>query len=177
MYLHLFCGTLICPLSIWQLVLTLEWICWTGKIVTNAFPMSTDVIQVFKPLPTDRRRIKVLQEWYAIHTSTTRTNRFLKSVCSATRPWCSPFNSHISHVLVTESETSRIKMIFLVYVEKHKMSKRLLIKRYRLTIALKFFVLVAKTQLRSMVIFLQVIFSLFCIKYKFFCLYVSLKHI
>jgi len=55
---QLFCGTLICPLSIWQLGLKLEWICWNKK---NAFPRSTDIIQVLNELPTDKSHIKVPQ--------------------------------------------------------------------------------------------------------------------
>jgi len=54
---NLFCGALICPLLIWQLVLKLECICCTGKNVTNVFPRSTDIIQVLSELPTDKRHL------------------------------------------------------------------------------------------------------------------------
>ena len=46
--LNLFCGTLICPLSIWQL---------EQRKSCNAFPWPTDVIQVLNELPTDKRHI------------------------------------------------------------------------------------------------------------------------
>jgi len=52
----LFCGTLICPLSILKLGLKLECKCGT---VSNAFPRSTDLIHVLNELPTDIRHIKV----------------------------------------------------------------------------------------------------------------------
>jgi len=42
----LFCGTLICPLSIWQLGFKLECICWTGKNDTNSFSRSSGIKQV-----------------------------------------------------------------------------------------------------------------------------------
>jgi len=48
------------------------------KIVTNAFPRSTDIIQVLNDLPTDKGHtcIMVQQyiECYALHTSKTRKN-------------------------------------------------------------------------------------------------------
>jgi len=50
----LICGALIYPLSIWQLGIYLERICWTGKSVTNDFPWSTYIIQVFNELQTDK---------------------------------------------------------------------------------------------------------------------------
>jgi len=49
-YDNLFCGTIICPLSIRQLGLKLECICWTEKSVTYAFPRSTYIIQVLNKL-------------------------------------------------------------------------------------------------------------------------------
>ena len=52
----------VCPLSIWQLGLKFECICWTRERVTNAFPKSTDIIQVLNGLTTDRRHIKVPQD-------------------------------------------------------------------------------------------------------------------
>jgi len=49
--------TFICLLSIWQLGLKLECICWAGKCVTNDFPRSTK-----NKLPTIKRHITVLQD-------------------------------------------------------------------------------------------------------------------
>ena len=67
-------NTFVCPLLMWQLELILDCIWWTGKSVTNAFPRSTDIIQVENKLPTDERHIKVPQDSkiddYALHTST-----------------------------------------------------------------------------------------------------------
>ena len=60
-YQNLFCGTLICPLSIWQFGFKLECICWTGKSVTCTVLRSTDKIQVLNELPTDKNHIKVQQ--------------------------------------------------------------------------------------------------------------------
>jgi len=61
-YQNLFCGTLLCPRSIWQLGLKLVCICWIRKSVTYAFPRSTDIIQVLNELPTDKIHIKVPQD-------------------------------------------------------------------------------------------------------------------
>jgi len=55
-YLKLFCGTLICHLSIWQLGLKLE------LERCNAFSTSTDIIQVLNELPTEKRHIEVSQD-------------------------------------------------------------------------------------------------------------------
>ena len=51
----------LCPLSIWQLSLKLECICWTGKSDTNAFQRSTDT-QLLNELPTDEGHFNVPQD-------------------------------------------------------------------------------------------------------------------
>ena len=76
-YQNWFSGTLICPLSIWQLGLKLEctymYICWTGKSVTNAFPRSTYIIQVLNYLLTYKININVPQDrLLCLQASTTR---------------------------------------------------------------------------------------------------------
>jgi len=63
-YQHLFCGTLICPLSIWQLGLKLE----TLKRL-NAFPRSTDTIQVLNKMPIFKRHVKVPPGRLLCHTN------------------------------------------------------------------------------------------------------------
>jgi len=93
LYQNLLCSTIMCPLSIWQLCLKLEWICWTGKRVTIAIPRSTDIIQVLnelKPIKNVLRYDKI--DWHALHTSTTRKIRFSKKifVCYTARPQWSP---------------------------------------------------------------------------------------
>ena len=97
---NLFCGTLICPLLIWQLGLKLECICWTVKSDSYAFLRSTDILQVLNDVPTDKRytEIHVPQDGdcYALHTSTARKTRFSKKIIGKciTQPDLSgfPFN-------------------------------------------------------------------------------------
>jgi len=50
------------PLSIQQLGLKLECICWTWKSVTYAFPKSTDIQHVLNEWPTDIRHINEPQD-------------------------------------------------------------------------------------------------------------------
>ena len=79
MYQNLCCGTLICPLSIWQLGLKLHCI-FLWKSVTNDFPRSTDIpiIQVLNELPTDKRHIKVQPDLCPTHVGNKKKNRFSK---------------------------------------------------------------------------------------------------
>ena len=66
-------------LSVWQLGLKLECICWTGKGSTNTFLRSTGIIQVLYELPTNKRHFKVPQDRLLWPTNVDkRKNRFLK---------------------------------------------------------------------------------------------------
>jgi len=50
----------------------------------NAFPRSTDIIQVFNELPTDKKRIKVPQD--KLLCPTHADNKHVLYVCYTTRP-------------------------------------------------------------------------------------------
>jgi len=88
---NLFCGTIICPLSIWQLGLKLECYCLTGKSVTI-------ILMLFPQhrYKTSVKGIAIRQDilWYhkidyhVLHTSTTRKNWF------TTRLQSSPFKTN-----------------------------------------------------------------------------------
>ena len=86
-YQNLFCGTLICPLSIWQLVKKLECICWTGKSIINAYLRSTGIIQVLNEMPTNKRQVKVPQDCYALHMATSLTRVEIWSLMTNLMAW------------------------------------------------------------------------------------------
>jgi len=79
-YQNLFYGTLICPLSFWQLGLKLECICWTGKSVTKVF--RDQQIHVLNELPTNKDilRYHKIMLCYAIHTTTRKKQVFWKKI-------------------------------------------------------------------------------------------------